>query len=151
MQPLSLKKFSVDKNSLDIFEANWDQFSQDISEVRKKVFIQEQKVPSAIEMDGNDLECYQFLAKYEDQPIGTARLRKYGKIERVSVIKQYRGLGIGMKIMEIVLTKAHCLGINEIYLHSQMESKYFYENIGFAIIGESFLEADIEHIKMVYN
>ena len=102
-------------------------------------------------MDGNDLECYQFLAKYEDQPIGTARLRKYGKIERVSVIKQYRGLGIGIKIMEIVLTKAHSLGVNEIYLHSQMESKDFYENIGFAIIGESFLEADIEHIKMIYN
>ena len=141
----------MNTNSLDIFEANWDQFSQGICEVRKKVFIQEQNVPSSIEMDGNDLECYQFLAKYKNQPIGTARLRKYGKIERVSVIKQYRGLGIGLKIMEIVLTKANSLGINEIYLHSQMESKDFYESIGFITIGESFLEADIEHIKMVYN
>ena len=141
----------MDTNSLDIFEANWNQFSQGICEVRKKVFIQEQNVPSSIEMDGNDLECYQFLAKYKNKPIGTARLRKYGKIESVSVIKQYRGLGIGLKIMEIVLTKANSLGINEIYLHSQMESKDFYESIGFITMGESFLEADIEHIKMVYN
>ena len=141
----------MDNNLLVIFEANWNQFSQDISEVRKKVFIQEQKVPSTIEMDGNDLKCYHFLAKYEDQPIGTARLRKYGKIERVSVIKQFRGLGIGMKIMEIVLTKANSLDVNEIYLHSQMESKNFYESIGFASMGEYFLEANIKHIKMVYN
>ncbi|MBT5541365.1 MAG: GNAT family N-acetyltransferase [Gammaproteobacteria bacterium] len=102
-------------------------------------------------MDGHDKDCHQFLATYKKLNIGTARLRKYGKIERVSVIKEFRSLGIGSKIMEIIINKARTLDTNEIYLHSQEDSIRFYENIGFKTVGNYFFEAEIKHIKMIYK
>ena len=40
---------------------------------------------------------------------------------------------------------------NAIYLHAQEDVIKFYENLGFVIIGDKFLEADIVHAKMIYN
>jgi len=141
----------VNSKALNIFETSWDQSSLEINQIREKVFIEEQKVSRSIEMDGHDKDCHQFLATYKKLNIGTARLRKYGKIERVSVIKEFRSLGIGSKIMEIIINKARTLDINEIYLHSQEDSIRFYENIGFKTVGNYFFEAEIKHIKMIYK
>ena len=141
----------MNSKALNIFETSWDLSSLEINQIREKVFIEEQKVPRSIEMDGHDSECHQFLATYKKLNIGTARLRKYGKIERVSVIKEFRSLGIGSKIMEIIINKARTLDTNEIYLHSQEDSIRFYENIGFKTVGNYFFEAEIKHIKMIYK
>lgn len=141
----------MNSKALNIFETSWDQSSLEINQIREKVFIEEQKVSRSIEMDGHDKDCHQFLATYKKLNIGTARLRKYGKIERVSVIKEFRSLGIGSKIMEIIINKARTLDINEIYLHSQEDSIRFYENIGFKTVGNYFFEAEIKHIKMIYK
>jgi len=141
----------VNSKALNIFETSWDQSSLEINQIREKVFIEEQKVSRSIEMDGHDKDCHQFLATYKKLNIGTARLRKYGKIERVSVIKEFRSLGIGSKIMEIIINKARTLDTNEIYLHSQEDSIRFYENIGFKTVGNYFFEAEIKHIKMIYK
>lgn len=141
----------MNSKALNIFETSWDQSSLEINQIREKVFIEEQKVSRSIEMDGHDKDCHQFLATYKKLNIGTARLRKYGKIERVSVIKEFRSLGIGSKIMEIIINKARTLDTNEIYLHSQEDSIRFYENIGFKTVGNYFFEAEIKHIKMIYK
>jgi cystathionine beta-lyase len=141
----------VNSKALNIFETSWDLSSLEINQIREKVFIEEQKVSRSIEMDGHDKDCHQFLATYKKLNIGTARLRKYGKIERVSVIKEFRSLGIGSKIMEIIINKARTLDTNEIYLHSQEDSIRFYENIGFKTVGNYFFEAEIKHIKMIYK
>jgi predicted GNAT family N-acyltransferase len=42
------------------------------------------------------------------------------------------------------------LGPSMIYLHSQTSAMGFYERCGFIPFGETFMEADIEHIKMYY-
>jgi predicted GNAT family N-acyltransferase len=36
-------------------------------------------------------------------------------------------------------------------LHAQEDVIKFYENLGFVIIGDKFLEADIVHAKMIYD
>ena len=38
-----------------------------------------------------------------------------------------------------------------LYAHVQLYAHDFYEKLGFKDVGETFLEADIEHIRMVYN
>ena len=63
-------------------------------EIRDLVFCKEQKVSKKIEFDGLDEFCDQYLAKINELPIGTARIReeKKGifKIERMAVLKKYR-------------------------------------------------------------
>jgi len=81
-----LRKFKLSKtNSISIIETNWSEHSDDIKRIRDRVFIQEQAVPKHIEMDGKDSECIHFLIFNESVPIGTARIKMDGKIERVSI------------------------------------------------------------------
>ena len=57
--------------------------------IRRIVFIEEQKVPKDLEVDGLDLACVHFLADSDGRPAGTARLRitddHHAKAERVAV------------------------------------------------------------------
>ena len=136
-------------DSIKIVETSWDQSSKEISEVRHKVFVVEQSIPPEIEMDGKDSDCIHFLALKQSKPIGAARLQKYGKIERVSVLRDYRHKGIGSAIIKMVIEKARNMDIEKIYLHSQMDSKNFYQQLGFFQHGEIFFEADKPHIEMI--
>ena len=79
-------------DSIKIQATSWSQSSKEISEVRHKVFVMEQSIPPEIEMDGKDSDCIHFLALEQSKPIGAARLQKYGKIERVSVLREYLSL-----------------------------------------------------------
>ena len=143
------KKSKVSGDSIKIKTTSWSQSSKEISEVRHKVFVVEQSIPSEIEMDGKDSDCIHFLALEQSKPIGAARLQKYGKIERVSVLREYRTKGIGTAIMKMVIEKARDLDIEKIYLHSQMDSKNFYQQLGFVQHGKTFFEADKPHIEMI--
>ena len=136
-------------DSIKIVETSWGQSSKEISEVRHKVFVVEQSIPPEIEMDGKDSDCIHFLALKQSKPIGAARLQKYGKIERVSVLREYRSKGIGTAIMKRVIESAKDLNVEKIYLHSQMDSKIFYQRLGFIELGQIFYEANIPHIEMI--
>ena len=136
-------------DSIKIVETSWGQSSKKISEVRHQDFVVEQSIPPEIEMDGKDSDCIHFLALKQSKPIGAARLQKYGKIERVSVLREYRTKGIGTAIMKMVIEKARNMDIEKIYLHSQIDSKNFNQQLGFIQQGETFFEADKLHIEMI--
>ena len=125
-------------------------------EIRDLVFCKEQKVSKKIEFDGLDEFCDHYLAKINELPIGTARIReeKKGtfKIERMAVLKEYRKKGVGKAIIEEILK--HYLNLNKVnnlILNSQIEAKDFYKKFGFVEVGEEFIEANIIHQKMIYN
>ena len=136
-------------NSISIIETNWSEHSDDITRIRDRVFIQEQAVPKNIEVDGKDSECIHFLIFNESVPIGTARIKKDGKIERVSILKNHRRKGLGYQLMKFIINNAQEKGLERIYLHSQMDSIEFYKSLKFIQKGEAFKEAGIDHVLMV--
>ena len=145
-----LRKFKLSKtNSISIIETNWSEHSDDITRIRDRVFIQEQAVPRHIEVDGKDSECIHFLIFNESVPIGTARIKKDGKIERVSILKNHRRKGLGYQLMKFIINNAQEKGLERIYLHSQMDSIEFYKSLKFIQKGEAFKEAGIDHVLMV--
>ena len=124
--------------------------------IRDLVFCKEQKVSKKIEFDGLDEFCNHYLAKINELPIGTARIReeKKGtfKIERMAVLKEYRKKGVGKAIIEEILKNYSNLNrVNNLTLNSQIEAKDFYKKFGFVEVGDEFIEANITHIKMMYN
>ncbi len=135
--------------SILITETSWSEHSEDIIRIRDAVFIREQAVPKNIEMDGKDAECIHFLIYKEDDPVGTARIKMGGKIERVSILEPHRKKGLGSKLMKFIIDTAKKKGLEKIYLHSQMGSIGFYKNLGFIEKGEVFQEAGIDHVPMV--
>jgi len=135
--------------SILIIETSWSEHSDEITDIRNIVFVQEQCVPKNIEMDGKDVDCNHFLICKKNEPIGTARLQSNGKIERVSILKPERKKGLGTKLMEFIINSAKKKELEKIYLHSQMDSIDFYKSLGFKEKGGMFQEAGINHVLMV--
>ena len=125
-------------------------------EIRNLVFCEEQKVSKEIEFDGLDQFCNHYLAKINELPVGTARVREQKKgtfkIERMAVLKGYRKKGVGKAIIKKILKHYLNLNrINKLILNSQIVAKDFYKKFGFVEVGEEFIEANIIHIKMMYH
>jgi predicted GNAT family N-acyltransferase len=118
----------------------------DLRAVREAVFIHEQNIPEEIEFDGVDPNCHHFVARdNQHQAIGTGRLTADGKIGRVAVLQTWRGQGIGKALMLALIDKARKLGWTEVTLNSQANVSGFYEKLGFAKVGNIFMEANIPH------
>ena len=137
------------EKSISIIETNWSEHSDEITRIRDIVFVQEQCVPKNIEMDGKDVACNHFLIRSKNKPIGTARLQRGGKIERVSILKPERKKGLGSKLMRFIINSAKKTELERVYLHSQMDSIDFYKRLGFREKGAMFQEAGINHVLMV--
>ncbi|MBS3980925.1 MAG: GNAT family N-acetyltransferase [Rhodobacteraceae bacterium] len=121
-------------------------------QLRRVVFIQEQGVSEADEVDGLDDTAIHLLAWDGDVPVGTARLLlkgSLGKIGRVCVLPKARGTGLGAELIRAALDVLRQQpGVTEAYLGSQSHATGFYEKLGFALEGEEFLDAGIPHRHM---
>jgi ElaA protein len=120
--------------------------------LRRVVFIDEQGVSEADEVDGLDGRAIHLLAWDGACPVGTARLLvkgQVGKIGRVCVLPEVRGSGLGSALIGAALDVLRGQpGVTEAYLGSQSHVTGFYEKLGFAVEGEEFLDAGIPHRHM---
>lgn len=120
--------------------------------LRRVVFIEEQGVSEADEVDGLDDSAIHLLALAGEVPVGTARLLvkgATGKIGRVCVLPEARGTGLGAALIRAALEVLRAEpGVVEAYLGSQSHAMGFYEKLGFSAYGEEFLDAGIPHRHM---
>ena len=138
-------------NKLEIKTVETKQEYKHVLDIRKKVFIEEQKVPYKIEIDEHESESTHFIAYLNKKPVGCARIRynNYAKLERIAITKECRGKGFGTKLTEYLIDYCHEKNIFDIRLNSQLYVADFYEKIGFKKVGELFFEAGIKHVGMV--
>jgi predicted GNAT family N-acyltransferase len=121
--------------------------------IRCQVFVAEQGVREALEIDGLDGAARHLLALWEDRPVGTLRLRwldrgRVAKIERVAVLAAARGQKVGQALMGAALDLARAQGAGEARLHAQTTVQAFYARLGFTAFGPEFEEDGILHIAM---
>lgn len=122
--------------------------------VRRAVFVDEQGVPETIEMDGEDEAATHLVARDvgRDEPVGTARLRFGGDTataERVAVLRQYRGDGLGHRLMERAEAEARNRGCTRMQLDAQTHVEGFYAGLGYRTVSDDvFHEAGIPHVEM---
>ncbi|HHX35957.1 MAG TPA: GNAT family N-acetyltransferase [Gammaproteobacteria bacterium] len=138
-------------SNLQVRIADWHKDNADLRRIRERVFIQEQGVTPEQEWDSDDATATHFLAYEGDFAVGTARLLADGCIGRVSVLKDWRGLHIGEKLLMAAVEEAERLGLKQQTLTAQVHAAGFYERLGFSIISDEFLEAGIPHIDMLRN
>ncbi|BAZ50484.1 GCN5-related N-acetyltransferase [Nostoc sp. NIES-4103] len=123
-----------------------------IKGIRIAVFQDEQGVDSALEFDGKDDISQHLIAYLDDQAVGTARIRyldeQTAKVERLAVLSNARGYGIGKKIMEKALLVIASQNISEVVVHAQEYIKGLYEKLDFIAVGQIFEEAGISHVEM---
>lgn len=121
---------------------------EEVVRIREEVFIIEQQVPKNLELDDRDIHCVHAVAWTDGKAIGTGRLDTSGKIGRVAVSREYRGTGIGKKIMAELEAVARSKEMERVYLHAQESIIDFYDKLGYTAYGETFIEAGIVHQKM---
>lgn len=121
--------------------------------IRTRVFQEEQGVAPELEFDGRDATAEHLLAYLDDTPVGTARLRDLDrttiKFERLAVLPEARGRGLGTQLMQAAIARARTLGYDRAIVHAQVYISTLYERLGFACSSDRFEEAGIPHIKMV--
>jgi predicted GNAT family N-acyltransferase len=129
-------------------------FLQKVFQIRRKVFVEEQNVPENEEYDEYENTARHFLAFFANIPCGTARWRfteKGVKLERFAVLKEFRGKGVGDRLVKAVLEDVyrHSDFNNQlIYLNAQLDAIPLYQKSGFQKVGGMFLECDIKHYQM---
>ena len=133
---------------IEIHTGNWAELGARASEIRRQVFIDEQRVPQEEEWDGRDDACLHFLAQRGDTALGTARLLPDGHIGRVAVLQEARGLGVGVALMQAAIAAAQRQGHSAVELTAQTHALAFYERLGFTAFGDIFLDAGIPHRSM---
>lgn len=135
-----------------IIETDWARDAPRLSAVRRKVFIDEQGVPEAMEWDEHDAAALHVLAlSIEGTPIGCARLLPDGHIGRMAVLPAWRGLGIGKALLAAILDAAQTRGLATIKLSAQTHAAGFYAAAGFTTAGTEYEEAGIQHVAMQIN
>ena len=125
--------------------------------LRIKVFVKEQKVPVELELDNKDHSINTVHIGYfnDNKLIGVARLIDLDKdiihIGRVAIDKDYRGKGIGRKLIIGCETTARNILKREVIieLSAQIQAEKFYESLGYnRVNNEIYLDAGIEHVDM---
>ena len=110
---------------------------KDVFRLRKAVFYTEQGIPEELDQDEKDDKAIHLIALNNEEIIATGRLfshNEQGHISRIAVDKKFRGLGIGKKIVQVLLQKAQEQQLKYLYLfpHAHLES--FYRSLGFSKI-----------------
>lgn len=143
--------------SVTVARARSDSERADALAVRERVFVEEQDVPVDRERDGRDGEAVHLVAYDGDRAVGAARLRDYGesegvrvgKLERVAVLPERRGEGLGTRLTREAERVAREEGFGRLRLDAQTHATGFYERLDYETVGEEFLDAGIPHRSMV--
>lgn len=128
--------------------APWSAAKGEAQRIRLAVFVEEQGVPAALEMDDMDAQCVHALAFEDDRAIGTGRLLPDGHIGRMAVLRPWRGRGVGAALLRRLVEVARERGDAEVQLSAQVHALGFYRAHGFSAYGKVYDEAGIPHQAM---
>lgn len=133
---------------------NGNENLNDSFNIRRKVFIEEQKIDESLEFNGSDDDAYILVVYENNKPIGTGRIIFQNDeclLGRIAVLKEERGKKIGDLIVRMLIRKSFEMGAEKQYVHAQIRAKAFYETLGFISYGDEYYEDTILHISMVHR
>ena len=121
--------------------------------IRAAVFMAEQNCPYAEEFDGNDYSATHFVGYVDDEPAATLRVRYFGtfvKIERLSVLKRFRGQAIADEIIRCALEFLSRKGYRKAYGHPQLRLVPLWAKYGFRVMDnvKPFVFSDHEYVAV---
>ena len=121
--------------------------------LRWTVFVEEQGVRPSEEVDSRDhTDAVHALALLDGIPCGTGRFifeaTGVAKIQRMAVIDDARGKGVGKALLLFLEDEARVAGASSFTLDAQVQARPFYEKAGYAAAGAEFDDARITHIRM---
>ncbi len=129
----------------------------DVYLIRKKVFVEEMKLPEPVVFDGQD-DMAMHVIVYEEsdskKAVATGRISFDGKcceIGHIAVLKEFRKKNYGDFTVRMLLNKAFTSGIHVVRSIVYSDSVAFFEKIGFHIISEELMNQNLTYYIMEIN
>jgi YbgC/YbaW family acyl-CoA thioester hydrolase len=149
-----LEGFERGEDMVQVHVGAWQDFQKMAIPLRHEVFVDEQKVPVALELDHEDDTALHAVALNRmGMPLATGRLIQHApgvaRIGRMAVKKQMRGSELGRRVLHALMDAAQNRGDTQVILHAQCSAEGFYKRSGFAPHGAVFEDAGMAHIEMV--
>ena len=121
--------------------------------LRWTVFVEEQGVRPSDELDAHDrTDAVHALAALDGVPCGAGRFvfvePGMAKIQRMAVVDDVRGRGVGRALLEFLEDEARRRGATAFTLGAQVHARAFYEKAGYRAHGPEFDDAGIAHVAM---
>lgn len=108
--------------------------------------------------DDRDKDSYHIYLKEEERVVAYLRIVDKGisydeiSLGRVMVLDSHRGRGLGRELMGFAISFIRNeLKEDEIKISAQEYLIDFYESLGFEKYGDTYLEVEIPHVKMIYK
>ena len=108
----------MSKDKFDIALVHNEADFEAMKKIRRVVFVEEARIPEEKEFDGNDYCSAHILAKVNDVPQGTMRVRFFSdfvKFERMAVMPEFRKTDLADKIMKYGFDYATAKGYQQVY------------------------------------
>jgi YbgC/YbaW family acyl-CoA thioester hydrolase len=132
----------------------WQTLADQITPLRRAVFVEEQGISAALVWDDLDMEAvHAVISNGVGQCIGSGRVLQHApgvaRIGRMAAHRGLRGAGLGLQVLRALVAVARQRGDKEVMLHAQCSAEGFYLGEGFTRRGPVFEEAGIAHQEMV--
>ena len=124
---------------------------EDAFSVRIAVFVDEQGISRADELDDFDPSATHCVAYVDGAPAGAGRLLlfdSYAKIGRMAVLASHRGSGLGALVLDVLEREGVARGVRCFKLSAQVHARGFYERCGYTARGGVYDDVGIPHVDM---
>jgi predicted GNAT family N-acyltransferase len=137
--------------SYSVSRVQWEEAAPLLKNVREKVFICEWRIPKHIEFDRKDRLAHHMLVcdDQTQEPIATGRILPSGEISRVAVLMEFRQKQIDLFVLKGLLSIAKELDLDEVFIHSMLDSVAYFIRHNFKAVGAVFMEAGMPRQRMV--
>ena len=121
--------------------------------LRYQIFILEQEISPEDEFDALDTADRHYYVLFDNElPIATIRYQKLDKQtlnpDRLCVLPDYRQQGLGAKLLTSIEQRAISEKCKRSILSAETTAQQFYENLGYHVISDIFIEDGIPCVKM---
>lgn len=121
--------------------------------IRRLVFVEEQKVPLELEIDEFDDSdsVLHLIGFHNDKAVAASRIRfvnDYAKLERIAVLKDFRGKNFGAEMVQAMEKEILNHNCYKAVLNAQTYAEDFYKKLGYTTKSNIFIDAGMPHVTM---
>jgi predicted GNAT family N-acyltransferase len=107
-----------------------------VQKMRRKIFGDEQGIPQEMDLDGKDEKSIHVLlyANENPEPMASGRLtieENLGILSRIAVVPEYRGTGVGKRIVRELEKVAKEKSVRKLSLDPHAYLEKFYSDLGY--------------------
>ena len=133
---LSMQHLSMKCSDIEVLRASEEWQRAGAYSVRVEGMNRQHHIPLRDEFDEHDCDGTKYIVLLDDgYPVATCRFYENGAnivtLGRVVVLPEYRGLGLGKKVVQEAEVWAKELGYKQINIDSRVEAIHFYEKLGY--------------------